>query len=229
MNTSLPQSRPADDKEKVKLLDPKKEECVKEDGDQEMFTRHEVAGNIINVFRTNDCIHILHTELETLAATNMNISPSVVNRWASILNYEERYRNRDSPRRFFFSTEMMSNPWLRMRSVDAKTQYDIFRKNLSKAARYHGSIIKMKDIDLAFFPMLDDAKTWRTGLVEKGQRHQTQLEDLMKKYVAKLTLHDHNLVKNAMMKEVERFNSMEVDIKARILLQANESRFGRLI
>ncbi|KAI3729180.1 hypothetical protein L6452_17832 [Arctium lappa] len=36
MNTSLPQSTAEDDKEKVKLLDPKKEKCVKGDGEKEM-------------------------------------------------------------------------------------------------------------------------------------------------------------------------------------------------
>ncbi|KAI3729181.1 hypothetical protein L6452_17833 [Arctium lappa] len=77
---------------------------------------------------------------------------------------------------------MMNDPLLRMRAIDAKTQYDIFRKHLSEGARIHGSIMKMKDIDL-----------------------------------------------NAMMKEVERFNSMESDIKAQILLQASEIHFEHLI
>ncbi|KAI3746026.1 hypothetical protein L6452_08441 [Arctium lappa] len=43
-----------------------------------------------------------------------------------------------------------------------------------------------------------------------------------------IILHDHNLVRSAMKNEVERFNSMESDMKAQILLQASESRLERL-
>ncbi|KAI3697454.1 hypothetical protein L6452_30479 [Arctium lappa] len=132
-------------------------------------------------FRSNDCVNILCTGLETLAATNMNVSPSVIAGWASILNYEERFRNKDSIRRYFFSIEMMADPLLRMRSVDEKTQYAIFRSNLEATARHWPNLMKMKDIDLT-----------------------------------------------AMKKEIERFTSMDPDIKLQILRQAYETRFERL-
>ncbi|KAI3769874.1 hypothetical protein L6452_00988 [Arctium lappa] len=87
------------------------------------------GGKVDAVFRSNDCVNIFRTGLETLAATNMNVSLSVIAGWASIMNYEERFRNRYSIRRYFFSIEMMANPLLRMRVVDEKTQYGIFRRN----------------------------------------------------------------------------------------------------
>ncbi|KAI3669961.1 hypothetical protein L6452_41481 [Arctium lappa] len=111
----------------------------------------------------------------------MNVSPSVIAGWASILNYEERFRNRDSIRRYFFSIEMMVDPLLRMRSVDEKTQYAIFRSNLEAATRHWPNLMKMKDIDLT-----------------------------------------------AMKKEIERFTSMDPDIKLQILRQAYETLFERL-
>ncbi|KAI3771575.1 hypothetical protein L6452_02740 [Arctium lappa] len=129
------------------------------------------------MFRTNDCVHIFRTGLETLARTNMNVSPSVIDGWASILNYEERFRNRDSIRRYFFSVEMMADPLLRMRAVDENTHYGIFRGKLAKAERYQRKLMEMRDIDL-----------------------------------------------NDMKKEIDRFTSLDPDIKSQILRQARESR-----
>ncbi|KAI3770224.1 hypothetical protein L6452_01350 [Arctium lappa] len=77
------------------------------------------------------------------------------------------------------------DPLLRMRAVDEKTQYGIFRKNLEEAARHWPNLMKMKDIDL-------------------------------------------NLVKTSMKKEIERFTSMDPDIKLHILRQEYETRFERL-
>ncbi|KAI3714992.1 hypothetical protein L6452_21955 [Arctium lappa] len=97
------------------------------------------GGKVDTVFHTNDCVHIFRTGMDTLAATNMNISPSVINGWASILNYEERFKNRDSIRQYFFSTEMM------MHAGGEKTQYD---SCLEEAERCRPNLMKMKDIDL---------------------------------------------------------------------------------
>ncbi|KAI3729014.1 hypothetical protein L6452_17660 [Arctium lappa] len=166
------------------------------------------------------------------------------------------------------------DPLLRMRVVDEKTQYGIFRGNLEEAARHWPNLMKMKGIDLqrmvikhlitvdhaaakdmkgvvqeratmiwqmqhngydsGVFTMrhtetfMGDMNLWKTGYSEEGQRQQTQLEDLKKKYVAKIALHDQNLVKTAMKKEIERFTSMDPDIKLHILGQAYETRFERL-
>ncbi|KAI3734491.1 hypothetical protein L6452_13961 [Arctium lappa] len=118
-----------------------------------------------------------------------------------------------------------------MRSLDAKTRYDIFRKNLSEAARYHGNIMKMKDIDLTFFPMPDGAfyylvvfnlKIPSCTIIDNRVCRALPSPNLWRKYGYVTE------VLNAMMKEVEIFHSMEADIRARILLQANDTRFERL-
>ncbi|KAI3664976.1 hypothetical protein L6452_43591 [Arctium lappa] len=114
------------------------------------------GGKVDAVFRSNDCVNILRTGLETLAATNMNVSPSVI-----------------------------GDPLLRMRAVDEITQYGIFWKNLEEAARHWLNLMKMKDIDL-------------------------------------------NLVKTSMKKEIERFTSIDPNIKLQILRQAYETRFERI-
>ncbi|KAI3667780.1 hypothetical protein L6452_42849 [Arctium lappa] len=101
-----------------------------------------------NVFSTSDSSNIFRTGLESLAAEHMNTSPSVVNGWASILNYEERYRNRDSLRRHFFTIDVMGDPLLRVRSNDMNTQYGIFRERLFFASKRNESVINMKDSDL---------------------------------------------------------------------------------
>ncbi|KAI3729493.1 hypothetical protein L6452_18153 [Arctium lappa] len=101
----------------VKLGDPLKSPYVVRIVDFNVSTEdkrgHEWAlsifgGKVDTVFRANDCVHIFRTGLGTLAATNMSVSPSVIAGWASILNYEEHFRNRDSIRRYFFSIEMMT-------------------------------------------------------------------------------------------------------------------------
>ncbi|KAI3681394.1 hypothetical protein L6452_36189 [Arctium lappa] len=144
------------------------------------------GGKCDPVFKTKESINIMRTELETLAATNMNISPSVV-----------FFPMRDDSR---FQPEKHVMHHYRQSSIELATRCTPCEK------------IRICD----------------RSTVEEGQRQQNQLEDLMKKYVAKIILHDHNLVRSAMKNEVERFNSLESDIKARILLQASESRLELL-
>lgn len=69
---------------------------------------------------------------------------------------------------------------------------------------------------------------WKYGLTDEGPKQNTQIEVLKKKYVSKLTLHTHNMLKDAMVKEVNRFYSMNEEIRSHILRQAHDSRWERI-
>ncbi|KAI3693187.1 hypothetical protein L6452_33018 [Arctium lappa] len=171
----------------VKPGDPLKSPYVDFNVSAEDKRAHEWAlsifgGKVVTMFRTNDCIHIFRTGLETLARTNMNVSPSVIDGWASILNYEECFRNQTSISLTYKNKIFkQADPLLRMQSVDENTQYRIFQGKLAEAERYRPKLMEMRDIDL-----------------------------------------------NDMKKEIDRFTSLDPDIKSQILRQACESRFERL-
>lgn len=79
----------------------------------------------------------------------------IIDAWGGLLNHNERYRNRDSPRRYFFSTEVMGDATLRTKSKDMNKQYSLFRRNLAASTKHQMDLVRMKDVDLVFFPIVN--------------------------------------------------------------------------
>ncbi|KAI3697459.1 hypothetical protein L6452_30487 [Arctium lappa] len=82
----------------------------------------------------------------------------VVDMWVEILNYEEKYRNKDSIRRYFFTTVVMEDLKLHTPFAGFNTQYDMFNAGLARSAHSNTKVLDMRIMDLAFFPIYDDGE-----------------------------------------------------------------------
>ncbi|KAI3666865.1 hypothetical protein L6452_41904 [Arctium lappa] len=98
---------------------------------------------------------LIRRDMETLARFEQ-VSQKVVDMWDEVLNYEEKYRNRDSMRRYFFTTVVMEDPNLHTPFTDFNTQYDIFSCGLLRSAHFDTELLKMRSMDLVFFPIFND-------------------------------------------------------------------------
>ncbi|KAJ9547355.1 hypothetical protein OSB04_019898 [Centaurea solstitialis] len=101
------------------------------------------------VFWGQDDTRLYRTDMESLARKT-DVRRSVIDAWSSLLNYDERYRNRDSPRRYFFPANMIE----KLSTNNLIKDYNTFTRNLSAASKNNMEVVRMKNIDLVFFPML---------------------------------------------------------------------------
>ncbi|KAJ9547567.1 hypothetical protein OSB04_020110 [Centaurea solstitialis] len=98
-------------------------------------------------------ISITRAGIESLAAATPVYS-CVVDAFATILNDEERMRNRDSPRRYFFHTSILGDLWLKCYLTDVTHMYKSFRRSLAKSVNNNKDIANMKSVDLVYFPII---------------------------------------------------------------------------
>ncbi|KAI3685788.1 hypothetical protein L6452_35046 [Arctium lappa] len=103
--------------------------------------------NFIRRFRT-----VTRAVIEGFAST-MHVSEQVINGWADVLNYEERFRSRDSPKRYFFKTGILVDGVTYYYMHDVNKRFTRFQRNLGLAASCNTDATNMKNIDLAFFPL----------------------------------------------------------------------------
>ncbi|KAI3685264.1 hypothetical protein L6452_34504 [Arctium lappa] len=68
-----------------------------------------------HVFLGKDDTYMNRVSMESLAA-NISVKKEVIDTWASVLNYEEQYQNCDSPKRYFFNTNIVGD--LQMRNIN---------------------------------------------------------------------------------------------------------------
>ncbi|KAJ9537760.1 hypothetical protein OSB04_030493 [Centaurea solstitialis] len=103
--------------------------------------------------QSEDGIKITRLHLESLAAKAI-LTHRFLDAWACVLNYDERLRSRESPRRYFFKTNVMMDSRLRTKTTNINKQYALFRRNLAASTNNRMDIVRMKDIDLVFFPIV---------------------------------------------------------------------------
>ncbi|KAI3718737.1 hypothetical protein L6452_19619 [Arctium lappa] len=132
-------------------------------------------------------VKLIRRDLETLAR-NEEVSPIVVDLWAELLNYEEKYRNKDSIRRYFFTNVVMGDPKLYTPFTYFNTQYDMFNTGLERS--------------------MGDERSWKAGLTYEGPSQKTQVSDLRKKYTAKVAMTNMNKKRDETMTNVEKFNNI---------------------
>ena len=58
------------------------------------------------MYKTDSGQSIVRSTMETLAADE-HIFTNIIDGWADLLNYEERYRSPKSAKRYFFKTSIM--------------------------------------------------------------------------------------------------------------------------
>ncbi|KVH88430.1 Peptidase C48, SUMO/Sentrin/Ubl1 [Cynara cardunculus var. scolymus] len=112
-----------------------------------------LGGNEL-LFSTPNDMNLHRHAIESLARTT-TMYISVIDAWVTLLNYEERFRNRDSLCRYFFNIEVMTDTKLRSKCVNHNTQYALFKKGLMSSAKNNLEVVEMRNIDLVFFPLLD--------------------------------------------------------------------------
>ncbi|KAJ9565425.1 hypothetical protein OSB04_001391 [Centaurea solstitialis] len=128
--------------------------------------------------------------LESLASPT-KLHSQVIEAWCALMNFEERLRSRESIRRYFFSLEVMDDVNLRSTPYTHKTHYNLFRKSLLSSTKNNWDVVNMRDIDLAFFPMVQDhhfylvvfnLKSPSIVIIDNHRRHVNYIEDLIKMY-----------------------------------------------
>ncbi|KAJ9565459.1 hypothetical protein OSB04_001425 [Centaurea solstitialis] len=104
------------------------------------------------VFKTDNCIPVARRHIESLPA-KATLNPRILDAWVCVLNADEQLRSRDSPEDTFSSQR------LRTRTKNINNQYQVFRTNLVASTNNNMDKIRLKDIDLAFFPIVS-LKHW---------------------------------------------------------------------
>lgn len=82
------------------------------------------------------------------------IHATVIDIWASILNHQERHRNKKSPARMFLSCTLLSN-FVLDESICIQRRYKRFVDRMNEHIRKYELCTNFNDIDLVFFPVID--------------------------------------------------------------------------
>ncbi|KVH87935.1 hypothetical protein Ccrd_024718 [Cynara cardunculus var. scolymus] len=252
--------------------------------------------------------------IESLARTT-TVYISVIDAWATFLNYEERFRNRDSLRHYSLTLKLWyTDTKLRSKCVNHNTQYALFKKGGLSSAKNNLEVVEMRNIDLVrtllscgvhplvvvidnkyrevsdddqllqmydfitdilqrlmighlntvghaagreldeigqerlrmdwqtqhnfdacgVFAMrhietyMGDMRTWKTGLTQEGKTQESQIANLRMKYVAKLLVSNYNKKKEYVIKEVEKFQSMDEAIRKKLRKHVDDTKTERL-
>ncbi|KVH88035.1 hypothetical protein Ccrd_024581 [Cynara cardunculus var. scolymus] len=75
---------------------------------------------------------------------------------------------------------------------------------------------------------MGDVRTWNTGLSKEGKTQEIQIASLRMKYVAKLLVSNYNKKKEYVVKEVEKFQSMDEGIQKKLRKHADDTKTERL-
>ncbi|KAJ9562015.1 hypothetical protein OSB04_007175 [Centaurea solstitialis] len=114
-----------------------------------------VDGDCEIVFSLRNGIKVTRSELASLAL-QQPVHPIVIDAWADLLNCEEEHRNQNSLRRHFFSTKVIGDNEITNSATNLKKKYELFSSNLAVASKFDMELIKFKNKDLIFFPILDN-------------------------------------------------------------------------
>ncbi|KVI07904.1 hypothetical protein Ccrd_013731, partial [Cynara cardunculus var. scolymus] len=93
--------------------------------------------------------------MQSLASQSV-VCRDVLDGWLTVLNREERLRSHDSSRRYFYPTDVSMNRIIRDRYLDVHQRYESFKNNVSSYTINDKGLISMHNIDLIFFPIVED-------------------------------------------------------------------------
>ncbi|KAI3496960.1 hypothetical protein L1887_39338 [Cichorium endivia] len=82
------------------------------------------------------------------------IHATCIDIWASILNHQERYRNKKSPARMFLSCTLLSN-FVLDETICIQRRYKKFVDRMNEHIEKYELCTNFNDIDLVFFPVID--------------------------------------------------------------------------
>ncbi|KAI3782292.1 hypothetical protein L2E82_12332 [Cichorium intybus] len=82
------------------------------------------------------------------------IHGTIIDIWATILNHQERHRNKKSPSRMFFSCTLLSN-YILDEAICIEKRYKMFVDRMNEYIEKYKQCTNFKDVDLVFFPVLE--------------------------------------------------------------------------
>ncbi|XP_021716902.1 uncharacterized protein LOC110684781 [Chenopodium quinoa] len=98
-----------------------------------------------------DAVEIMRFQLEKLYTQN-KVDSEIINVWCSIVNYNEQFRDSNSPARFFF--KLSATECLVHYEIDSVSHRNaMFCEVVEKL--YNQSVVPKKDIQLFFFPVYE--------------------------------------------------------------------------
>ncbi|KVI08602.1 hypothetical protein Ccrd_013052 [Cynara cardunculus var. scolymus] len=147
------------------------------------------------LFSTPNDTKLHRHAIESLERTT-TIYVSVIDAWATLLNYEEWYRNRDSLRRYFFNTEVMQRLMIRHLNTIGHASGKELDETGQERLRLDWQTQYNFD-DCGVFTMrhmetyMGDMKSWKTRLAPESKTQENQIANLRMKYVAKILVNNY--------------------------------------
>ncbi|GJU42009.1 peptidase C48, SUMO/sentrin/Ubl1 [Tanacetum coccineum] len=121
-----------------------------------IFSTQEEEEEAEEVFNDGERTILFRMNIQSLAP-GLEIDTSVIDAYAYILNYEEKFKMTNMKRHFFYTSMMV--PGIledKTKEIDKKidAQYDKFHEMLSIQMQNGVEKMQMEDVELAFFPII---------------------------------------------------------------------------
>ncbi|KVH92067.1 hypothetical protein Ccrd_005902 [Cynara cardunculus var. scolymus] len=115
-----------------------------------------IGGILEPVFVTQYGRTVTRQAMQSLATQSV-VCQEVMDGWSIVLNRYERLRSDDSPRRYFFPTDVSMNHTMREQTLDVHHRYKVFKNNISCWTNNDRELISMRNLDMVFFPIVEDS------------------------------------------------------------------------
>ncbi|KAI3736111.1 hypothetical protein L6452_15644 [Arctium lappa] len=178
-------------------------------------------------------IDALETSSEKKICAWINVSIEPI-RWAALLNHEERFRSKTSPRRIFMHSAILHTMMIQHLHNVGHPSYDSFVglepvriavKWCTQSNSHDCGVFLMRHMECY---MGELPYRWKSHLDVEGPNQVKQLQMLRNKYTAKLLLSEINLRRSFVISDCEKFNALGVKKRARLLQYAEGNRETRL-
>ncbi|KAI3798056.1 hypothetical protein L1987_33323 [Smallanthus sonchifolius] len=181
------------------------------------------------LFEITDVITTPRIELETLSH-GIEVHVDVINTWAHILNNEELKRNRDSSvYRLFCTAPMIKEAFVSFIADFAHSKTDEMNDTVIKRfVMPWRTTENTKDCGIFMMRhmetyMGEEEKAWHCGFgLESEKVQEKQIEDLRRKYCAKILLHEINGLKHYIVEELKTY--LQISYPSRKILEENSKK-----
>ncbi|KAD2805842.1 hypothetical protein E3N88_39219 [Mikania micrantha] len=86
---------------------------------------------------------------------NNEVNNQIIDAWAEVLNFEEKYRSTGSPHRLFCGTNAIPGWVLNQEGVNHQERFDKFSTNMDDLIKGDLKLSDLKLFDMVFFPVLE--------------------------------------------------------------------------
>ncbi|KAK1424715.1 hypothetical protein QVD17_20052 [Tagetes erecta] len=186
------------------------------------------------LFYISSVITVPRVIMESLRP-GIEIHADIISAWAHILNYEEKKRSRESVYRLFCTTPMIKEAFVGYLDSISHPKATKMKQTVIDRLKMNWRTTT-NVIDCGIFTMRhmetfmgQEAADWKCGFgKEEAGNQQVQLEDLRRKYTAKILLHDINENKHLVTKTVKKYMELTANDKRKIQRSAKQRIESRL-